>query len=330
MVEFKVELNDEYDDTIDINLFFKKDINKEEDLISIDHKFLLKLQKKYNNLMRRYYNGDISYPILTVRKDFVEIDKKSKNVNDELLRVCKQKDYDEFLLKDFTYEVVNYNNFNMTISEFMNFIVDFLGYKHENCDKEFISNLEFLDISLFSSFKRVLKLHYDINNGLLQEQTYPTLKFIYKKYGELNNLNDVSMNKELFLKITEYLNSVSGVYLEVYDGENLLEEKYVDFERYNYSKINLEMKDDNLLIKKDSFLNFILELTEGYNFDNVVSEISYRNGLISNTLYNYSYVFKNDRISNFIENNENCMLKFFLVVLGVWFYLLYVKILFLL
>ena len=67
MVEFKVELNENVGDKIEIYLSFKS--KSEEDKISINHQFLLKLEKKYDILMKKYYNNEISYPILVLKKD---------------------------------------------------------------------------------------------------------------------------------------------------------------------------------------------------------------------------------------------------------------------
>lgn len=325
MVEFKVELNESLNDKIEIHLSFKSKSESKEDKISIDHKFLLKLEKKYDTLMKRYYNNEIPYPILVLNKDFIEVNKTDSS--DEYLRICEEKDYKKRDLENFTYEVSNYNDFIMNMNEFNHFIIDFLGYKHENCDEEFISNLEFLDENLFSSFSRVLKIRYDINDGIDIKNTYPSLKFIYKDYKKLENVKDLHIDKELFNKICDNINSVSGIYFEVYDKDNLLEEKYVSFNGADFKEINLIMDNDKLIVKKESLFDFLIELTEGYNYESVVYELLSRNEYITNTLYNYRYN-SNDCLSEFVEKNENCMFKFMIYIFAVWFYLVYVKILF--
>ena len=325
MVEFKVELNESLNEQIEIHLSFKNKSESDKDKIWIDHQFLLKLGKKYDDLMKRYYNNEISYPILNLNKDFIEVNKNESS--DEYLRICENKDYESNILEKFTYEVSDYKDFIMDTDEFNHFIVDILGYKNENSDEEYISNLEFLEDNLFSSFSRVLKVKYDINEGVDISNTYPSLKFIYKSYKELEHLKDLHINKELFNKICKNINSVSGIYFEIYDNDKLLEEKYVSFDEYQFKEINLSMDNDKLLVKKESVFDFLLELTEGYSYENIINHLSSRNDFIVNTLYNYSYN-STDYLNDFVEKNENCMFKFFIYIVGIWFYVVYLKIVF--
>ena len=101
----------------------------------------------------------------------------------------------------------------------------------------------------------------------------------------------------------------------------------MSFDEYQFKEINLSMDNDKLLVKKESVFDFLLELTEGYSYENVINHLLSRNDFIVNTLYNYSYN-SNDYLNDFVEKNENCMFKFFIYIVGIWFYVVYLKIVF--
>jgi len=329
MANYLVELSEKDNLNIDLQLVFKEKNENNENNVKLSSNTFIKLLNKFDNLMRGYYNGENNYPILKVikDKDYLNFDKNNNVIDNLLLSVSDKVKYEKEIYK-YYHNVNDLNSLTFTMDNFLRFLHNFFSYKNKDNKEDILLRLNLTDDNLFDSVKRVLNIEYDINEELECKNIYPSVKLVQKKYNSLMKLEDIKITKEVFEKLNKYMDKVFGVYLYIRDKDKIIQEVYVDLLSLLFNKVNLRKENDNLFVEGGSLITFLLELTDGYNYDSLEESFGNRNNIIEKTKYNYNYWTNDDIISNYIDNNEDCLQKFIYSILTVWFFLVYIKLLF--